>query len=70
MKQSTLIKRFLLLLICLLTLYGPIELTRVIIAWELSGKFIFEVCYMWVSYAVAIAIVASIMVRTQLFSRR
>ena len=44
----------LILLVCLLTLYAPIELTRMIISWGLSGKFIFEVCFMWFFYALAI----------------
>lgn len=65
--SSAQIKRLLLLLICLLTIYGPVELTRVIIAWDLSGQFIFEVFYMWLSYAIAIFIISAVLARKRLF---
>ncbi|MFC2002674.1 hypothetical protein ACFLV4_01825 [Chloroflexota bacterium] len=41
---------------------------RVIIAWGLSGKFIFEVCFMWLSYAIAVFVISAIMARKRLFS--
>ena len=44
----------LILLVCLLTLFAPIELTRVIINWGLSGRLMFELCFMWFLYALAI----------------
>ena len=65
--KSEPIKSLLLLLICLLTLYGPVELTRVIIAWGLSGKFIFEVCFMWLAYVIAISVISAIVARQRLF---
>ena len=53
----------LVLLLCLLTLYAPIELTRVIINWGLSGQFMFEVCFMWFFYALAIITFSLVVVR-------
>ena len=53
----------LILLVCLLTLYAPIELTRIIINWGLSGRFIFEVCFMWFLYALAIFTLSVVVVR-------
>ncbi len=51
-------KRLLSIIVILLTLYGPLELTRVIIDWGgLSGKFIFEICFMWLLYTVAMVII-------------
>ncbi len=50
--------RFLIaLLICLLTVYAPIELTRLIIIYGLQGEFIFEVCFIWVSYIIGMGLV-------------
>ncbi len=44
--------------ICFLTLYAPSELTRVIVVnMGLHGKFIFEVCLIWVFYIIAMVIV-------------
>jgi len=56
-------KSLLVLLITFLTLYAPIELTRVIIDWGLAGKFIFEVCLIWLFYATAIYITSVVVVR-------
>jgi len=45
-------------------LYGPVELTRVILDWEGfsgSSKFMFEIGFMWVFYIGAM-IIASIMI--------
>lgn len=53
----------LILLVCLLTLYAPIELTRVIINWGLFGRFIFEVFFMWFLYALAIFTFSVVVVR-------
>ncbi len=53
----------LILLVCLLTLYAPIELTRVIIVWGLSGRFILEVCFMWFLYALAIFVFSAVVLR-------
>ena len=61
-----------LLLICLLTLYAPLELTRVIIHWGLLGpfkdtipasNFIFEISFMWLLYAIAIFIISMVVTR-------
>ena len=56
-KQTTL-KSLLVVLICLLTVYAPIELTRVIIAWGLSSQFIFEIAFVWLFYALALFIIS------------
>ncbi len=47
----------LVLLICLLTIYAPIELSRVIIKWGLSSELIFELIFMWLLYGVAVFII-------------
>jgi len=47
----------LVLLILLLTIYAPIELTRVIVSWGLAPEFIFELVFMWLFYGIAISIV-------------
>ena len=49
-------KGLLILLVCLLTLYAPIELTRVIIDWSVSGRFLYEIVFMWLFYATGIPI--------------
>ena len=56
-KQNTL-KSLLVVLICLLTIYAPIELTRVIVAWGLSSQFIFEIAFVWLFYALALVIIS------------
>ncbi len=56
-------RSLLVLLVCLLTLYAPIELTRVIINRGLSGRFIFEVCFMWFLYGLAILTFSVVVVR-------
>jgi len=53
----------LILLVCLLTLYAPIELTRVIINWSLSGRFLFEIGFMWLFYTIGIIIISVIVAR-------
>ncbi len=51
--------RFLItLFIALFFLYAPIELTRVIVAWGLYGKFIFEVVVMiWMTYLIGVLLI-------------
>ncbi len=51
-------------LINIMALYGPVELTRVILDWEGfsgSSKFMFEIGFMWLFYATAM-IIASVMI--------
>ena len=51
-------------LINIMALYGPIELTRVILDWEgfsVGSKFMFEIGFMWLFYIGAM-IIASIMI--------
>ena len=55
------VRIFLILLFCVLTVYAPTELTRVIIEWGLFGKFVFEVCFVWVFYALGIFVVSLVM---------
>jgi len=47
-------KGLLIFLICLLTIYAPIELTRVIVAWGLTSQFVFELTFVWLFYSLAI----------------
>jgi len=51
------------LLICLLTIYAPIELSRVIVNWGLAPSFIFELTFMWLFYGVATFIISAIALR-------
>ncbi len=46
-------------------LYGPVELTRVILDWEegLGGKFMFEIGFMWLFYVGAMVIASTIIAR-------
>ena len=44
-------------LIVLLTVYGPVELTRVIYHWGIVGQFRFEIAFMWVLYVAAMGLV-------------
>ncbi len=54
----------LILLVCLFSLYGPTELTRVILNWEgFSIKFIFEIGFMWFFYALAIFTLSVVLLR-------
>jgi len=48
----------LVLLIFFLTLYAPIELSRVIVSWGLAPVFIFELTFMWLFYGLAVFIIA------------
>ncbi len=49
-------KYLLITLIVLGSLYAPVELTRVIINWSTSGKFLFEIVFIWVFYVIAMII--------------
>lgn len=53
-------KALLITLVCFLTLYAPIELTRVIIVWGLTAKFVIEISVIWVLYLGAIAILTKV----------
>ncbi len=56
--------RILLLVFCVLILYAPIELTRVILDWEgFSNKFTFEIAFMWFPYVGAISILSVVVFR-------
>jgi len=44
----------LVLLICFLTMYAPIELSRVIVSWGLAAEFILELVFMWLFYGLAV----------------
>ena len=60
-------KRLSMLLVSLLTLYGPVELTRVILDWEgFSGKFMFEISFMWVLYIIAMIVTSTIIARQRI----
>ena len=52
----------LVLLVCFMTIYAPIELSRVIIRWGLTSEFVFELIFIWLFYVLAILIV-SVMVQ-------
>ena len=56
-------KGLLVLLICMITIYAPIELTRVIVAWGLAAQFIFELTFVWLFYGLAIFMM-SVIVRS------
>jgi len=53
----------LILLICFLTIYAPIELSRVIVNWGLAAEFIFELAFMWLFYGLALFIISVIVQR-------
>ena len=46
----------LVLLVCLLTMYAPVELTRVIANWGLAAGAAFAIVFMWLSYGLALFI--------------
>ena len=51
-------------------LYGPVELTRVILDWEGfsgSSKFMFEISFMWVFYGGAMIIASTMIARRPVF---
>ena len=46
------------LLICFLTIYAPIELSRMIVSRGLTAGFIFELTLIWLFYGLAIFIIS------------
>lgn len=56
-------KGLFILLICLLTIYAPLELTWVIVDWGLSDPLILEMCLMWLLYAMAIFIISAVVIK-------
>jgi len=56
-------RSLLILLICFLTIYAPIELSRVIVNWGLAAEFIFELAFMWLFYGLALFIISVIVQR-------
>ncbi len=54
------LKVLVIVFICLLTLYAPIELTRVIVAWGLDAELIAELSIFWVLYLIAILILIKV----------
>ncbi len=53
-------KGLLVWLIFPLTIYAPIELSRVIINWGLAPEFIFGLVFMWLFYVLALLIISII----------
>jgi len=53
----------LILLACFLTLYAPLELSRVIIEWGLAPEFMFELTFTCVLYILALSLVSVIVQR-------
>ncbi len=55
-------------LINIMALYGPVELTRVILDWEgFAGKFMFEIGFMWLFYVTAMIIASTMIARRPVF---
>jgi hypothetical protein len=44
-------------------MYAPIELSRVIVRWGLTAKYIFELAFMWLSYGLALFLISVIIQR-------
>ena len=63
-------KALLIILICLLTIYPIVELTRVIIIWhtEISSpfvlKFYFEIAFMWAFYLAGLSLISRVILKT------
>ena len=51
------IRAFWTILIALLVLYAPAELTRIIIVEEQGAQYVFEIAFIWTFYAAAVTIV-------------
>jgi len=49
-------RRWTVILICLLTIYAPLELSRLIINYGLEPALIFELCWLWLFYFIAVKI--------------
>ena len=58
--RENMMNGLLVLLIFLLTLYAPIELSRVIVSWGLAPVFMFELIFMWLFYGLAVFIIVLI----------
>ncbi|MBA7637573.1 hypothetical protein ES703_45219 [subsurface metagenome] len=54
------LKALVVTLICLLTLYAPVELTRVIVAWGLDAELLAELSIFWALYLLAILILIKV----------
>ncbi len=46
------------LLIVFLTIYAPIELSRVIVSWGLAVEFMLELIFMWLFYGLALFLIS------------
>lgn len=57
------LKLLLFILLILLTIYAPIELTRVILVWGLGGGLITELAIMWGAYLMAFILLVIIWVK-------
>ena len=53
-------KMLLIVWLCFFTLYSPLELSRLIFAYGLSSARIFELCFIWVLYLLAVVILARV----------
>jgi len=53
-------KATVLFLICALTLYAPLELSRLIWNYGLADGRAFELCFIWVLYLVAIIVLTKV----------
>ena len=62
-KERNVMRGLLVLLVCFLTMYAPIELSRVIVNWGLTAEFISELILMWIFYGLAIFIISVIVLR-------
>ena len=62
-KERNVMRGLLVLLVCFLTMYAPIELSRVIVNWGLTAEFISELILMWIFYGLAIFIISVIVMR-------
>jgi len=47
-------------LICLLTIYPPYELSRLIVAHNGGAQFVFELCIIWIFYLIAIIVLTKV----------
>ena len=56
--RENIMNGLLVLLIFFLTLYAPIELSRVIVSWGLAPVFMFELIFMWLFYGSAVFMIA------------
>jgi len=62
-KERNVMRGLLVLLVCFLTMYASIELSRVIVNWGLTAEFISELILMWIFYGLAIFIISVIVLR-------